>query len=767
MKNTFWTGPRESDIAYTDNLFSGSGTIYGSNIGNNRSFCAEKLTRINHNNTNLEASDFILRWQQAHIKENPDCRFMSYNPNCVFGAPEDVISRTICINDAGTMDQLNNKLKTRRLLENIVPMLPASCFAGGDCRLSVLLRNKQFEHAIGLIIQQTVSSGGQGTFLLTKETEEEIVGQLHSDEEYIVTEYVKNNIPVNLHAIIFPEAIQLFPGSIQIIQEGENRLLYRGADFITYQKICVEQRQLLDQYAFEVCRELQGIGYRGVVGLDFIITSDNCYFLEVNNRFQGSSILVNRALRENGLPSLQKQNYEAFYGEQPNRVEMEQIHRMTIPYSLFTFVNEMGGVHSARMYQALCTEKRVIQRISEGYRQEQEAEDYASQFAAIFSCNLLSLCPGECGVRLHQNLVPLSAAWRDRILAGDLNALKIAIINQGAILTESAKKFIEVHGGMRIGTYYSLDLLVRGTYMNCPLYAKFVTLSPFDIDYNEEKNSLCLKYYGHLLHTVEYDKKTVLPKEYLQSGVHLDQICFLATDRLRLQNNSYCTYPKHGLACKFCEANGIHNSFQTSDIMEAIDVMFVSQPLPFRHILIGGLSNEIGKEKNVILEMCRRIRSYSDMPIYLMCLPPKQADIAEYYAAGVTEFGFNMEVYDHVLAKKYMPGKGFIPRDCYLDSLKNAVMLAGKQGAVRCAFIAGLEPMESILQGIESVCRIGAAPILSVFRPIYGTEMEEVIPPNNEWLYTLMERAEFICNKYNLSLGPECTACRNNTLTFV
>ena len=61
---------------------------------------------------------------------------------------------------------------------------------------------------------------------------------------------------------------------------------------------------------------------------------------------------------------------------------------------------------------------------------------------------------------------------------------------------------------------------------------------------------------------------------------------------------------------------------------------------------------------------------------------------------------------------------------------------------------------------------MGVAPIISVFRPIPGTEMENVIPPDDEWLMELLVKGESICRKYGLSMGPDCPACRNNTLSY-
>jgi hypothetical protein len=275
-------------------------------------------------------------------------------------------------------------------------------------------------------------------------------------------------------------------------------------------------------------------------------------------------------------------------------------------------------------------------------------------------------------------------------------------------------------------------------------------------------------YYGEELTDVEYDTRYPQPCPKTAGGVPLERVSFLATDRLRLQNNPYCTFPRHGIGCRFCEVTDTDQGFVPADILETIDHWFSVCPRPFRHILIGGASNEPGKERDTILAMCHRIRAYSEMPIYLMCLPPRQkSDIEEYAKAGVTEFAFNMELYDRTLALRYMPGKGRLSRERYFQALRWAVQCVGRTGAVRCSFIAGLEPMESLLEGIEAVCRCGAAPILSPFRPVPFTDMQDVIPPSNEWLLSLTKKAEAICRSYGLTLGPVCPACRNNTLTFV
>lgn len=88
----------------------------------------------------------------------------------------------------------------------------------------------------------------------------------------------------------------------------------------------------------------------------------------------------------------------------------------------------------------------------------------------------------------------------------------------------------------------------------------------------------------------------------------------------------------------------------------------------------------------------------------------------------------------------------------------------GKNCKVRSAFIVGLENKESLYAGIEYVCKIGVSPILSLFKPILGTELEYMLPPSNSEILDICRHIQKICNKYNIELGPSCSYCEDNTL---
>jgi len=150
-----------------------------------------------------------------------------------------------------------------------------------------------------------------------------------------------------------------------------------------------------------------------------------------------------------------------------------------------------------------------------------------------------------------------------------------------------------------------------------------------------------------------------------------------------------------------------------------------------------------------------------------MCIPPQEKSVLDqFYDAGITELALNLEIWDRSIARKWMPGKGAIPRERYMEMLEYATGLWGKQGAVRTSFIVGLESRESLMEGIREVCAIGVAPILSVFRPIPGTKGEHIVPPSNDELLSIYMQAQSICKEHGLELGPSCVPCQNNTLSL-
>lgn len=764
MAKLIWTGPRESDKEYTGGLFSGAVTLYGGRKRENKSFCLTKDYRINHNHVTEEQTDFMAANELELIKKDPGIEFMSYNPNLIFGCGDEVLSHTVCLNEENIMRFLDSKISFRKFAEKYVHTLHSEQLLGAECRVDKLKR--KFPEYDKWIIQSDIASGGYQTFLLGQENETDVLKKINDTESYLVSPYYEKNIPINIHALIYDEDILITQGSIQIMGTDHDRILYRGADYISYREINPDILQQFTRDTEILCREIQKLGYRGILGIDAIIVDGTAWILEVNNRFQASTILINKVLQEKGMPSLHELNYEAFHKPHSELIDRDTLASLDINYSIYAFIQDDQGYHSAHMLASYSDEKAVSDYIDDGYISWQEAEDDAYLFRLVFNTNISSITDDKY-VSLHPNILGPTREWKEDIInKKDFRKIKISLLNQGVVLDHDVKKYLLRQGGMREGVYFSVDLVLEDKYIvNSPLAVKFAALSPYKVEFAGEQ--LYLTYYGEKICTVSIEFADETAKKHTSKGIPVSRMCLLATDRLRLQNSDFCTFKEQGVPCRFCEAQYKDISFGAEDVIEAADMYFDKSEPGFRHVLVGGLSNHIGKEKNAICRIVSHIRKRSDMPVYLMCLPSVDTnDIVEYVQAGVTEIGFNIEIFDRGLARRYMPGKGAIPTDRYRAAMEKAVQLLGNKGAVRSAFVLGLENMESLLEGVEYVCRLGVAPILSVFRPIPFTELENVNPPENEWILEAYEKIEAICEKYDLRPGPDCPACQNNTVAF-
>lgn len=759
MNRIIAIGPREQDFIDTNNFFSGSITLYGSNKGKNISYSGRCQRRINHNVFAKEQGDFVENEMLKEIEKDPEVRFMSYDPNQAFDCAESIVQRTLCLNNKELMDTLNHKITFRKWAENICRVHHSELLSGEECRYVDL--KKKYENYNSFVVQADFATGGEGTYILTGENAEEIEAKLCKNEKYLVSGYEYYNIPVNIHAIVYEEDILIFPVSIQIMQTNGQKLLYHGADYVEATRVDQSVIEEFKQYMKNICQKLQKEGFRGITGVDGMIVNGKVFILEMNNRFQGSTPLLNLALSESGFPSMQELNYESFNKKKSDY----DIKNLKVPYSCFTYIANENGNPGEPHKRNWKNEEKVVNVLDDGLNYDWDIAPYATLERVIFKTNIVSIT-NEKKVILHPNIPDMDDNWYNEIVReNNLLYLKIALINQGVVLSEEAQKYLAANGGMREGVYNAVDIFLKDIVINSAVRVKFTALSPFSVK-TVPGEKLALYCCGRYVSDIEIQKADVLGEQMTSSGTKVKDICLLATDRVRVQHSTNCHFKRCHVGCEFCEVENHEFSFDMRDIYEAID-LYLDSEYEFRHFLIGGRSDSLDKEANEILKIANHIKQKGNWPVYVMCVPPRDKKVLQqFYDAHVTEIALNLEIWDRTIARKWMPGKGAISRQRYLEMLEFATQLWGKKGAVRSSFIVGLESNTSLMEGIKTICSLGVAPILSVFRPIPGTKGEDYTPPSNESLLSIYNKAQKICREYGLELGPECVPCQNNTLSM-
>jgi len=133
--------------------------------------------------------------------------------------------------------------------------------------------------------------------------------------------------------------------------------------------------------------------------------------------------------------------------------------------------------------------------------------------------------------------------------------------------------------------------------------------------------------------------------------------------------------------------------------------------------------------------------------------PSDLSVIEKYKEAGYQHIATNLEIWDEDLFKTICPGKEQLcgGRQNWIDALKHEVEVFGK-GNVRSCLVSGIEPKESLLEGVEYLASIGVIAIPSMWRPCIGSAFEGHKSPSTEWHFEVMERTYNIYKKYGFTL---------------
>ena len=768
-KKLWWFGPRQSDIKDVNgNLFEGSVTLLGNIINEyNEVFCQSGISRFNHNITKDEQNNFTIKNALNVINKGGTCMF--YNPNMVYRIPkiEELYrqGKIICVNNIDIMQKMNNKIEFRKFISCVVPTVESLVINPKNFTFKEL--RERFNHDKKFVVQAPVACGGYGTFLMDELNEKSIINTLNESSNYIVSRFFEKSIPINIHAIIYDSEILLISPSIQIIRNVKNRLIYRGADFIAYDEIPSIYKEKFKKYVLKVCKKMQTEGYRGVCGIDALAYSNEVFTLEVNNRFQASTPLINLALKSLKMKSLQELNIDAFEHKYPSALDLKTS-EIKVNFSSYTYLHfetQIGNTHAKTINGMKENLRHIVDVIDDGYfTQVPQCENDAYLCKVVFDTNITSITPDNC-VTVNENVAEHDEETYHLIKNKDTITVKLALLNQGVCIDETAKDWFKNNSDFLRGTNDAIDLFfdeeLSNLVVNVPVSNKFVELSPFKLTYN---NGFEIHYYNSYWKKVKINLADENAKKRSSNGVLFKDICCFATDRLRIHHTNSCIFKLLGKGCKFCNIPAHSGLLNINDIKEAI--IFYNSIPEIKHFLVGGQSAHADEEYPLVIETIKAIREIdNEKPIYVMVLPPKDLNVINLiYEAGATQIAFAIEIFDSIIAKEIMPEKGATPREKYFDALIYATKLFGNNGEVRSLLIAGLEPMESFLDGVEQLAKNRIQPIISVFRPLSGTPLENYTHPSMKYLKEIREKAVEICKKYNMRLGPDCIDCQNNTL---
>ena len=119
--------------------------------------------------------------------------------------------------------------------------------------------------------------------------------------------------------------------------------------------------------------------------------------------------------------------------------------------------------------------------------------------------------------------------------------------------------------------------------------------------------------------------------------------------------------------------------------------------------------------------------------IGVQAMPVPRRKFHEYDAlidAGADHFSFCYEFEDPEWFARLCPGKAAtLGQEGFFEAMEYAAGRLGR-GRVSGEIIAGLEPIEATMRGIDRIVAAGAFPTVCIFRPTVGSELEHATPPD-------------------------------------
>jgi hypothetical protein len=143
---------------------------------------------------------------------------------------------------------------------------------------------------------------------------------------------------------------------------------------------------------------------------------------------------------------------------------------------------------------------------------------------------------------------------------------------------------------------------------------------------------------------------------------------------------------------------------------------------------------------------------------------PPHRDLSRYARLkemGVNRVSFCFEIWDPDRFVEVCPGKhAEYTQGFYLDAIRHCAELGKRSRGLSFEpwvsngeIIAGLEPAGSTIDAINWITATGAIPTVCVFRPLRGTDYEDVPPPRTEDMIPVFARLYEACMEHGLPIG--------------
>lgn len=279
---------------------------------------------------------------------------------------------------------------------------------------------------------------------------------------------------------------------------------------------------------------------------------------------------------------------------------------------------------------------------------------------------------------------------------------------------------------------------VEGTAVTFPFISDYVAESPFTL--RPENGAWALFREGERLASAEVRPR---PRYYdlsTEDGIPYWQIALLHLDSLASTVIQTCLYWDTADQCAFC---GIELSLQAGRTIPVKRPEHLAEVAVAARDLDGAVDITLttgttrGPDKGALyLARCSQaMKETSGLPVQAQFEPPDELDVLdEVRAAGVDSVGMHVESFDPQVLARIAPAKARTGVDGYFRAWERGVELFGR-GQVSTYVILGMgEDPALTVEGCRRAVDMGVYPFVVPLRPVPGSLMEDVLPPEPDYV---------------------------------
>jgi len=289
--------------------------------------------------------------------------------------------------------------------------------------------------------------------------------------------------------------------------------------------------------------------------------------------------------------------------------------------------------------------------------------------------------------------------------------------------------------------------------------SSFSKWTPYSLEV--EGDSVVLYNEGTRVGPITFKVPNPVADTVLSSGVKLRDVAGLNPEGgLHVMYSAECSLKDKGLDCMFCGFNerakdGNANKVPIKSARQVAEAYTIARKAGLaNHFRITGGFIPERREVEYYIDVAEAIHEdwESFYGVAIIGAPADLTVIPKYKEAGFQQVSHNLEIWNKDIFAALCPGK---ERETggwqhWIDALEYSVSVFGK-GNVHTNFVGGLEPLDSVLEGIEILASKGVVAHFSVFRPEIGTALEGWRSPEAAWHYKLVDKATNIFNRYGFT----------------